>query len=619
MKKKQIGYSASLTQEELQKYYRRLDPETRKILRTEARNFFYPKSTVYKNKYHITNKKDFFDVCARDVGEIVEILRTVPLPKKIDSSYLKNLHKQIFSKTFEWAGHTRDEHFKFADGSIASLPFLKNKNFAKPFATGREIQRGLKQLDQMLLETDDLRNLTREEFIEHASQVISHLYSLNPFREGNRHVIRLFAEKLGQAAGYDLDFSLMTKKRQEFVRAEAVNNSNAAPLKHLLEDISDPDRLLILREFINNMKQLGLDENNYRLTVAAQDGHIYHGTYRGSGDNGFMMDVNGTFVVGHKEHLPPEQVKTLKIGDSLTFTAPLPQEAKKVLIPKENVPPLTNEELSQRVYDSALVKNSLKNIQTLCKVVYGKKHALRNRLPQFKIPITNADLEQGEKLARLIETSPQSVHKLRGVGVFGLKSSARQHAEANFAPLSHTILGYVYALKQAENDILAARSAEQERCAKSVEAPSKKLNNLFSMTKEEQQQILSSSPELRVEVQIYFLKLNERLSPNEHQAIENRHYAKLAEIMGTSISQAREIAATVRGIKEANDFIQQQHREMSKEKERHVRQSVTSSGSEKSVEKMAPPAKAENVIKFSKQEKTVEEQGRQRRAKSMTM
>ncbi|WP_455479178.1 BID domain-containing T4SS effector [Bartonella sp. B23] len=619
MKKKQISHSASLTQEELQKYYRRLDPEIRKIMKTEARNFFYPHSTVYKNKYYITNQKELTDVCARDVRERIGQLYTIPLPKKIDSSYLKSLHKQMFSKTFEWAGHTRDERFKFADGSIACMPFLKNKNFTRPFASGKEIQRGLKQLDEMLLEKEDLQKLTREEFVEHASQIMSHLYSLNPFREGNRHVIRLFVEKLGQAAGYDLDFSLVTKKRQEFARAEAVNNNNAAPLKHLLEDISHPDRLFILSEFTNNMKKLGLDESNYRLTVVAQDGHTYQGTYRGSGDNGFMMDVNGTFVIGHKEHLPPEQVKTLKIGDHFSFTAPLPREAQKVLIPKENVPPLTNDELSQRVYNSPSVKNSLKNIQTLCKVVYGKKHALRNKLPNFKIPITHDDLEQGEKLAQLIETSPQSVHKLRGVGVFGLKSSARQHAEANFFPLSHTILGYVYALKQAEKDILAAHSAEQIRCAKSVEVPSKKLSNLFFMTKEEQQQILSSSPELRVQVQMYFLKLNERLSSNEHQAIENRHYAKLAESLGTSISQAGEIAATVRGIKEANDFIQQQHREMRKERELHVHQSVASSDNEKSVEKMATPTKAKNIAEFAKQEKTLEEQGRQRRAKSIAV
>ncbi|WP_455465810.1 BID domain-containing T4SS effector [Bartonella sp. B39] len=604
---------------ELQETQHRLDPEAKKRLKIEAKHFYYPRTKVYKNKYNITNKKAFAEVYSRDTKEIMEELRAAPLPEKIDSSYLKSLHKQIFANIFEWAGHTREERFKFPNGSIACMPSLKKKNFTRPFADGKEIQQGLKQLDEMLLEKDDLRNLTREEFVEHASQVMSHLYSLNPFREGNRHAIQLFIEKLGQAAGHELDYSLVSKKRKAFIRAEAVNNSNSEPIKHLLEDISNPERLLILREFTNNMKNLGLDENNYRSTVVAQDGHTYRGIYRGSGADGFMMDVNGTFVVGHKEHLLPEQVKTLKIGDTLSFTAPLPQEAQKVLIPTENVPSLTNEELSQRVYDNPLIKNSKKNIENLCEIVYGKRDTLQNKLPNFKLPMTREDLEQGEKLARLIETSPQSVHKLRGIGVCGLKSSARQHAKDNCLSLGQAISQYIDALKQVEKDILQSHFVEQKRCDKSIELPSQKMNELFSLSKEQQQEVLLTSLELKTQVQTYFQKLSERLSSSEHEAISEGNNIKLAESLGISVSQAQKVTETFGKIKEVSDVIQQQNREIRRQKKCDIRQSVTSSDSEKSVEISTTQIKAENVVEFAKQEKSLEEKLPQSRQKSMAI
>ncbi|WP_455479176.1 BID domain-containing T4SS effector [Bartonella sp. B23] len=607
MENKKTNSPASLSQEELREHHQTPDQEIRKKLKAEAQNFFYSDSTVLRNKYRITNQKEFVAACARDAKEAMEGLRTAPLPEKIDSSYLKSLHKKMFSKTFEWAGHTRDERFTFADGSVASAPLLKEKEFTRPFAVGKEIERGFKQLDEMLLEKDDLQKLTREEFVEHASQIMSHLYSLNPFREGNRRTIQLFVEKLGQAAGYNLDYSLVSKKRKALIRTEAVNNGDMDPIKHLLEDISNPESLSALREFTDEMNQIGLGESNYRLTVAARGGHTYRGVCRGSGDNGFMMDVNGTFVVGNKKYLSPERVKTLKIGDHFSFTAPLPQEAKKVLIPKENVPSLTNEELSQRVYESALVKSSLKNIQTLCKVVYGKENILQNKLPKFEIPMTRESFNQGEKLLRNIGESPESVHRLRGVGVFGLKSSARQHAEANLLPLCHALVGYVRAVRDAQMDILESHTATQIRCEKSVEMPRDELKNLFSMSKEEQQKILASSPELTAEAQLYFMKLQERLSPSDLAAIHNRHYRKLSESLGTSMDNAEEISAVVKQTEEICSTIQQQHREMNRENDRNVYQSSILHIGEQSVKIDATPIKADKIVEFAKQERAKEE------------
>ncbi len=608
------------TQIALQEHHQSLDPEARKRVEIESKHFYYPRTKVYKNKYLITNQKTFAEVYSRDTKEAMAKLRAAPLPESIDSSYLKSLHQKIFSKTFAWAGRTRDERFTFPNGSVASMPFLQKKKFTKPFAAGEEIQRGLQKLDEMLLEKGDWQNLTREEFIEHTSQVMLHLYSLNPFREGNRHVIQLFAEKLGQKAGYTLDYSLVSRERKKLIRYEAVNNDNLGPIKHLLEDISNPDKMLILREFVDHMNKIGIYEKNCCATIVAQEGHTYYGAYRGCGYEGFMMDIGRQYILGHKKHLAPEQVKTLKIGDHFSFTAPFPQEVQKVLIPKETVPDLTNEELSQRIYESALVKRSIENIETLCKVVYGNKNALQNKLPEFKIPITNKDLERGEKLAQLIEQSPQSIYKLHGVGICGLKNRARQHAKDNCFPLGQAVFQYTHAVKQVEKDTLAFHSAEQKRCAKPVEMPNQNMQEIFFSSNEKQEEIiLSSSPELKTQLQAYFRKLNERLSPSEHEAITEENHIKLAESLGIPVSQAQKIANTFRQTKEICAVIRKQHCEMRKEKEHNVQQSVSSSDGEKSVGISTTQMKAENVVKFAKRDQTVKEKIPQNRQKSMAI
>ncbi len=121
----------------------------------------------------------------------------------------------------------------------------------------------------------------------------------------------------------------MSKKRKDFVRAVAMERGDSEPMKHLLEDITNPEKLLILQEFTNAMRKLGMGEKNYYLAVVAKDGEIYHGSYRGCGSNGFMMDVQGTLILGNKKHLSPEQIQTLTSGDTFSFTAPKAQSSQK--------------------------------------------------------------------------------------------------------------------------------------------------------------------------------------------------------------------------------------------------------------------------------------------------
>ncbi|PIT68881.1 BID domain-containing T4SS effector [Bartonella tribocorum] len=613
--KENTEHSASSKREELQEHHSAINATISKQIKEASQNFFYPDSNVLKNKYHIKNKQLLMGRCSDDVKKEIIKLRKEPPPEKLNSSYLKYLHQRLFSNTFEWAGQTREEPFTFEDGSVASMPILKRKEFTKPFAVGRKIQEGLEKLDKTLSENNNFQGLSREEFVEHAAEIMINLHHLHPFREGNRRTKRLFVEKLGQAAGHKLDFSIVSKKRKNFVRTAAMERGDSEPMKHLLEDISNPDKFLILQEFTNAMRDLGMGENNYSLVVFAKDGETYHGTYRGCGNKGFMMDVQGTLILGNKKDLTPAQIQTLTVGENFSFTAPnaqspqrnqqerterhpqkamaywdndtkttntapLPsskklssspkpeekhtlkpiqrlqmenatsftassvQHPQEVLIGAKEIAPLTRDQILMRVKNDASLQAKRTEIETLCKIVYGNRHILQEKIEK----IHENPTEVGQ-LAYQIATSARSISKLSGINICGIKNNARANAEANILPLSRAIDSYINIFTQTEREIFRDHHAKQRRCEQAVEMPKVEMKSLLSLPKEQQKEILSNSPKLRGKIARYSKKINERLSSNEYEAIKENNPQKLAKSFGISTAKAKDIIEIVKRIK----------------------------------------------------------------------
>ncbi|WP_375642285.1 BID domain-containing T4SS effector [Bartonella sp. CM100XJJH] len=517
--------------------------------KTMYRNFFCPNSITLKNKYGIKDYKKLKEQCAHDTTKAIIHLRQEAPPQKLTSAYLQYIHHTLFKNTFEWAGQTREKPFTFEDGTVAYMPMMKKAGIS--FASAQQIQEGLENLDKILAETNSLKGLTRETFVEYVTEMLIQLNYTHPFREGNGRTQRMFFEKLGQIAGHPLDFSLVTEKRMNLASIASLKHNDKEEMKHLLEDISNPEKILILKEFMDNMKHLGFENIHHHLIITAKEGHTYKGFYRGSGTNGFMLDANGIFILGNKKDLTPEQIQTLKIGDALSFTAPKVQNQQEVLIPAETIAPLTNNEIATKIKNNASIQARRKEIETLCQIIYGNRHILRER-----IEMIHENHTEGEQLTYQIATSPQSISKLSGSNVFGIKNNARAHAEENIFPLCRTIDRYINIFKQTERDILHTHHVKQRRCEQSVEMPKAWMTNLFSLSKAQQQETLSNSPELRGEIRTYIKKINERLSSSEHEAIKENNPERLAKSLGTSTVKAKEIMEIVKQIKEIGEHIQ---------------------------------------------------------------
>ncbi|VEJ45895.1 BID domain-containing T4SS effector [Bartonella vinsonii] len=513
-------------------------------------HYTYPSSVTLKNKYGTKNLASFLEKCSHDTTKALINLREEPLPEYFDSSYLKYIHKCLFENTFEWAGHTRDEVFTFADGTSAAMPEMKRTGWENPFAIGDEIREGLQKLDQTLFEKNNLQNLTREEFISEAMEMFNSLNHIHPFREGNGRTQRFFFENLAKAAGHSLDFSLVTKERMMLASIAVEKEGNLEPMKHLFEDISHPEKILLLKEFMDNMKESGRNVND-RPVMVAKEGETYTGLFRGMGVEGFAFNVKGAFIIGNKEHLTPEQLKTLKSGERFTFTVPRTQELEKILIPEETLAPLSKSELFEKVAEDACVHTCRQQIQHLSKTIYGSSKTLDKEMVKI---IKNPEL--GQQLSNQINRSPSSVANLVGFDLFCLKTSARANAEEHVETLCCAIVNFAHAVRHAEKEITQEHQAEQNRRGQKVVMPSKDLKDLLTLPKELQQEALENNSSLQKELCTLLKNIKGRLSSTEHKAVRDGDHGTLAKSLGVSERKAQEITEITKQAREAHQQVQ---------------------------------------------------------------
>ncbi|WP_019221920.1 BID domain-containing T4SS effector [Bartonella senegalensis] len=509
-------------------------------------NYLYKNSKTLKNKYGIKDPQRLYERCAHDATREAINFRLESLPQKFDLAYLKKIHWSLFHKSFEWAGYTRDETFTFADGSSARMPAMRPKGYEVPFAVGSQIKRELKQLEQKLNAKNNLQGLSRQEFAENAAEVFMVLDHAHPFRKGNGRTQRMFMEKLGQAAGYNIDFSVITKERLTKASIAAMQHGNIQLMKDLFEDITHPQKSLLLKEFISQMRNSGLEEINEHVVVAAKEGVRYDGIYKGCSAEGFVMELEDGFVVGHKDDLTPEQVKTLQNGDPLLFEKSNVFSLKEILIPKETIPPLTNEQLAERLTNNCGVESYRHAVENLSKRVYGKSSALSEI-----VDMVNIDPSLGSEFADQIAQNPKSLCKLAGRKVLGIRSPDRRRAEEAVPQLCETLKSYADMVQYTMESFLEQHQREQRRTARSVEKPGRDLQNLFSLSPEQQRETLSHSPALQKQLHLFAHQLQTRLSSEEQRAIQEDNCLRLSCMLGVSESKAKEITKAVKQTKEA--------------------------------------------------------------------
>ncbi|MCL6230314.1 BID domain-containing T4SS effector [Bartonella bilalgolemii] len=518
-----------------------------------SHNYNYPQTTVLKNKYGIIDIEALNAVNGHCTAKAMVNLYCEPLPEKFDSSYLKYLHKRLFENTFEWAGHTRDLPFAFDDGTIAIMPTMQKVNSRSVFAESEKIVNYLNDMDKTLAQQNNLQGLPRQAFINKAADIFAFLNYIHPFRDGNGRTQRIFFEKLSEAAGYQLDFSIVTARRMivcsMLSMMHADTPSNISVMRHMFEDISNPKTVSIMKEFISSMSNIEYKDAQKKIILMPNKGNIYVGVYENDSPESILLKMDRDYIkvdcdyilepiymIFKKDYFLPEQIKALKSGDTLDFEFPTNKDIKDILIPKEILAPLTSDQISERVMNHHAILLKQRQVNIYAKRVYKKLEKFNE-----KMELISESGNFDKTLIKQIADSPESISKLAGKKILGFKNSKYKTAEQNIETLTQQISGYGSIVKSVRYEIIRQHLVKQQHLMTVVKMPSKELQDIFNLSKDMQKEALNSSPSLQKELNTFIQEVHYRLTPSERTWLCDGNYQLLAESIGISESKAKKI------------------------------------------------------------------------------
>ena len=153
--------------------------------------YCYKGSNVLINKLNIHDNKILKQAEEKIVAAKLFILRQNTMIKNFDVNHFKGIHKFLFEDIYPFAGKFRTENIAKGFFSFAEWEFIED-----------ELSNLLKKLN----ESNNLKNLKRDEFVKAIAYYLSELNVLHPFREGNGRTIREFIRELLDECGYEVDF-----------------------------------------------------------------------------------------------------------------------------------------------------------------------------------------------------------------------------------------------------------------------------------------------------------------------------------------------------------------------------------------------------------------------------
>ncbi len=266
-------------------------------------DYTYRGTHTVKNTFGVTDYDEFERIEAAIVkARYTEIAAGSGPTGQFDGGLIKAFHRHLFQDVYEWAGRTRDERVALSDGTVATMPTMR-KAEGKLFTVGPAIPVALDTIGEKLRGTNYLRSLRREEFAKQAGDIMAEINTVHPFREGNGRTQRVFMEQLAHAAGHDLNFTVISKERMIQASIAAHERNDTSMMRRMFDEISDPERVTLLRNSIAALEKSKIDWNNrYVATIAP--GHSVELIFAGISGDQFMARTKSDILFGWVSDLP---------------------------------------------------------------------------------------------------------------------------------------------------------------------------------------------------------------------------------------------------------------------------------------------------------------------------
>ncbi len=177
-----------------------------------------PETGILRNLFAIADQQVLDQVEAELTVAFIATITEHSIDGKFDLEHLMVIHKQLFSRIYDWAGKLRTVEMTKDQTRFAPIAYLAQ--------SATNIFNELKTENYLI-------NLDDDDYVRHFAHYYSEINILHPFREGNGRAQRALFSLLAQLSGRHVAWDLM--ERDENVAASvAAYNGDESRLVSLL-------------------------------------------------------------------------------------------------------------------------------------------------------------------------------------------------------------------------------------------------------------------------------------------------------------------------------------------------------------------------------------------------
>jgi len=153
---------------------------------TDTDPYIDPATGILRNSLGVTDVNELDKAEADITAGLIASLVEHPVPGNFDLMHLRDIHRELFSSIYTWAGELRTVEITKGETRFANAEFL---------------EQAANKLFEELHEENLLKELSDEDYIRRLAHYYSEVNILHPFREGNGRTQRAFFTLLALESG----------------------------------------------------------------------------------------------------------------------------------------------------------------------------------------------------------------------------------------------------------------------------------------------------------------------------------------------------------------------------------------------------------------------------------
>ncbi len=231
-----------------------------------------------------------------------------------DEQHLRDIHEHLFERVYEWAGTMRHDTIELEGETIrvSDTAGVLSKG-STDFLPANQISSELAKTSELANSPDALSS-DPDAFAGAATETLSRLNTIHPFRDGNGRTQRAFVEQLAERAGHEIDFEGVTTERNVSASIDAHQGDTTA-MNRIVVECMDADRVALRMQAVDDLDRAGYPVDEFWVETAQDGDHISGTVITAETDYASLADDNNRFIIVPRQDMPVDA----NVGQTVSF------------------------------------------------------------------------------------------------------------------------------------------------------------------------------------------------------------------------------------------------------------------------------------------------------------